>query len=55
MDISQLLVTLGSLLGILMIGALAVVPPLIESDHGRPRSRPDQTRPVVGDSHAPTP
>jgi hypothetical protein len=36
MDITQLVITLGSLLGIALVGAMAVIPSFLEAQAGRP-------------------
>lgn len=45
MDISQLLITIGAVVGVVLIGLLAVVPSLLDRPGGRDRIEPDVTAP----------
>ena len=42
MDIIQLLITVGAVVGIVLIGLLAVVPALLDRPGGSDRSDPDE-------------
>jgi hypothetical protein len=42
MDIVQLLVTVGVILGVILVGLLAVVPSLLDRPGGSDRSDPDE-------------
>jgi hypothetical protein len=46
MDITQLLITAGAIVGIILIGLLAVIPALLDRPGGRDQAEPDRTAPA---------
>jgi hypothetical protein len=42
MDIVQILITIGAVVGVVLVGLLAVVPSLLERPGGSDRSDPDE-------------
>ena len=45
MDITQLLITAGAVVGIILIGLLAVIPALLDRPGGRDQDEPEPTPP----------
>jgi hypothetical protein len=43
MDITQLLITAGAVVGIILIGLLAVIPAVLDRPGGRDQAEPDPT------------
>jgi hypothetical protein len=46
MDIIQLLITVGSIVGVLLIGLLAIVPSLLDYPRGLDKDEPDMPAPT---------
>jgi hypothetical protein len=46
MDITQLLITVGAVVGIILIGLLAIVPALLDRPGGRDQAEPDPRAPT---------
>ncbi|HZA71283.1 MAG TPA: hypothetical protein VE476_00055 [Propionibacteriaceae bacterium] len=42
MDIFQLLITIGAVIGVVLVGLLAIVPSLLDRPAGRDRTDPDE-------------
>jgi hypothetical protein len=51
MDIVQLLITIGAVIGVVLIGLLAVVPSLLDRPEGPDRADPDEPRRVPPKDH----
>jgi hypothetical protein len=47
MDITQLLITAGAVVGIILIGLLAVIPAVLDRPGGRDQAEPDPTDPTA--------
>ena len=46
MDIAQLLITVGAVVGIILIGLLAIIPAWLDRPSGRDQPEPDPTAPA---------
>jgi hypothetical protein len=46
MDITQLLITVGAVVGIILIGLLAIIPALLDRPGGRDQAEPDPSAPT---------
>ena len=46
MDITQLLITVGAVVGVIVIGLLAVIPALLDRPSGRDQADPDTPDPA---------
>ena len=46
MDITQLLITVGAVVGVIVIGLLAVIPALLDRPSGRDQAEPDPKDPT---------
>ena len=46
MDITQLLITAGAIVGIILIGLLAVIPAMLDRPGGPDQAEPDSTAPT---------
>ena len=53
MDITQLLITAGAVVGVVLIGLLAVIPALLERPSGRDQAEPEppDATPPPADQH----
>ena len=54
MDITQLLITAGAVVGIILIGLLAVIPAVLDRPAGRDQAEPDPPAPTTPPAEAPT-
>jgi hypothetical protein len=46
MDITQLLITVGAVVGIILIGLLAIIPAVLDRPAGRDQAEPDPPAPT---------